>query len=266
VTRPERRGVLRGAVPAFAVLAWIACVDTSAPETAASISTLRLPSPSVVVGDVLRDSTGAPAPMSATVFSGTGVVLTDAPVTFVTLDSSVAIDGDGTVHGLRVDSVGARILASVEGLQTPAVRLFVTLKPEQVTGSSTSQMTFPAPAAQAPADSIVQSVPLTVTVKNGTRGVQGFVVRYELARSPAPADPQRPTTFIADDQGRSSDRDTTNLQGVASRKVSFLHRRANAALLGGTPDTIIVRAIVRYLGADVPGSPVLFNVPVRRQP
>src|SRR5262249_40919727 len=64
-------------IGAAVVLAIAACIDMSAPNNGvASISTLLLPSPSVVIGDVMRDSTGVPAPLAVTPFDQAGKALT----------------------------------------------------------------------------------------------------------------------------------------------------------------------------------------------
>jgi hypothetical protein len=247
-----------------------ACLDTSAPDGLSAISTLQLPSPSVVLGDVLRDSAGAPAPVRLVAYDESGAPQSGAVVSFVALDSTVRIDDQGMVFGLLRDSVGARIVGGVGSLQSSA-RVFVSVTPELLipSGATTSAvMTFPPiTASSSAADSIVNSVPLSVTVTDASgRAAQGIVVYYRVLTAPESVDPARPTAIITNDVTRLSSRDTTDVRGGASRKVTFNHRRATGALLAGTTtDTVYVAATALYLGLDIAGGPILFKVPVRRQ-
>jgi hypothetical protein len=62
-------------------------------------------------------------------------------------------------------------------------------------------------------------------------------------------------------------RDTTDTKGVSSRRVVIRQLAiANSIRDGSRSDTVIVQASVKYLGADVPGSPVQFIVPVSKKP
>jgi hypothetical protein len=247
------------------------CVDTSSPSGAAAISAITFPSPSVVVGDVMRDSLGAPAPVRVAAFDGAGNPIVNATITFVALTPTIAIDADGTLHGLALDSLGAQLVAGVGSLQGPIARIFVTVKPDQVTGGgNVANLTFPKNGGQGPADSLVTSLPLTVTVTNAltAHGAQGIIVTFDVVSAPLALSTALPTTFVADDIGRVSQRDTTDIRGVASRHVVLLHRRlGDAGLLNGTSiDSIVVRATVRYGGFDLPGTPLVFKIPVTRQP
>ncbi len=169
------------------VIAGLGCVDTSAPKGAASISVISFPSPSVVVGDVLRDSLGAPAPVIVTVYDGAGNPIPNPTVAYVALDTSIAIDANGTLHGIVIDSIGGRIVAGVGSLQGPIAQIFVTVKPDNVSGGGTvAVLTFPQTTPlSSPADSIVSSLPLIVTVTNSltARGSQGIIVKYDVIRA-----------------------------------------------------------------------------------
>ena len=246
----------------------VACVDTTSPSGAASISLVHLPSPSVIIGDVMRDSTGQPAPISVTVYDGNGAAIAGSNVVFVSLDSSIRLEADGLVYGVKTDSLGARVTASVGSLQTAFVRIPVALKPDVVEGGGVvTTLTFPPTTAESkPADSLVQSVTLPVTVKNANgRGAQGIIVNFVILGAPTPLDAARPTTYVSDG-GKTTARDTTDAQGHAARQVTFLHRRASGEVVAGTAvDTITVAAYARYLGADVAGSPIVFKIPVKRQ-
>ena len=63
-------------------------------------------------------------------------------------------------------------------------------------------------------------------------------------------------------------RDTTSNTGVSSRRVILRQAAVATAVREGTrTDSVIVRASVKYLGADVPGTPIQFVVPIsKKQP
>lgn len=265
MSRARRRALWSGA--ALAVM--VGCIELGAPDDAVvSISNLRIPYPSVVIGDLLRDSLGNPAPVSIGVFGANGEALTTELVSFFALDSTLSVDADGTVHGLLRDSIGGRIVGGAGGLQTPPNRIIVTYPAQLATKSDAStsiqfDVLLPDSTAQA------NRSPALVLTLTGPGGVaaQGYIVSYQLVRSPAPKVAGTPTVYISDDNARATSRDTTDTQGVASRRVVLRQAAVEDAVRAGTKtDSIIVRATVKYLGADVPGSPVEFTVPVSRKP
>src|SRR5690348_17857906 len=72
-------------------VAWVvvACLDVSSPVFGiSSISTILLPSPSVIVGDSLRDTAGKVQPVAVTVYGPNGDTITDATIQFVAVDST----------------------------------------------------------------------------------------------------------------------------------------------------------------------------------
>jgi hypothetical protein len=248
------------------VLAAIAACDltTSAGEIA-SISTINLPSPSVVIGDVMRDSLGAPAPVSIDVFDANGRQITDAHLTLRHLDSTITIESSGLVHGVSRDTVGARIVIGAGGLQTPIARVFVSVAPSKAKNAMTAA---PAIVFDSHVDTTAQTnwSPLLVvelTDANGV-GAQGFITQYSLVRTPAPLTPQTPTAYLANDAGATSSRDTTDHAGVAGRRVVLRQAAIGDSVLldGNKIDTIIVRVTASYAGVVVAGMPIDFIVPV----
>lgn len=265
MTRGKRRALTIGA--ALAIIA--GCIDLGGPKDGVvSISNLRIPYPSVVIGDLLRDSLGNPSPLSIIAFGADGEPLTTEAISFVALDSTLSVDADGTVHGLLRDSLGGRVVAGAGTLQTPAHRIIVTFAPTlAVKGTAATAIVF---------DNLLpdstekqNGSPALVLTLNGTDNslAHGYVVTYELARTPAPKVPGAPTAYIADESNRLMPRDTTDTKGVASRRVVLRQAAIEDELRAGQKtDTIIVRAFVKYLGADVSGSPVDFIVPVSKKP
>jgi hypothetical protein len=264
MTRVGRRALI-----GLSVLGIGACIEFGGPKAGVvSITNLRLPYPSVVVGDFMRDSLGNPAPLSITAFGPDGSELPTEPVTFVSLDTTVQVDADGAVRGLFRDSIGARVIAGAGGLQTPPHRIIVTIAPTLAikgTDPTTIQFTNTTPDSTTNTN---WSPPLVVTLQGASgAGAQGYVVTYSIVESPDAAVAGTPTAYIAESAAPRMPRDTTDTKGVASRRV-ILRQSAIATDVrsGARSDTVIVRATVKYLGADVPGSPVDFIVPVSKKP
>jgi hypothetical protein len=266
------------AVAIITAVTGLACSDilgSASRSPIASISALSLPYPTVVIGDVMRDSLGVTAPVSIQAFDASGKLVTDQSPQFTILDattntlaSTVQIDQSGIVHGIARDTVGARVFASFGTLTAPAQRVFVSVAPTK--------------AAQTPGPweiSFVDTIPDTLTATNWSPplaltlsdangiGAQGFVVTYAVTRYPAPQTAGDTAAYIGDDAGKPSGRDTTDLKGVASRRVVLRQRVLADSVRAGTHvDTIIVRATVRYNGVDVPGTPLDYIVPVMKKP
>jgi hypothetical protein len=257
---------------ALAVIVAIAGCDLSTTRgDIASISTLELPAPSVVIGDVLRDSLGTPTPLSIEVFDATGTPIANAPVVFTAPDTTIAVDASGVVHGLFRDTIGARVIAGAGGLQTPVSHLFVSVPPTvaaKTTTTTTPTIVFDTHALDTLAQSNWSPL-LGVTMTDASKvGAQGFIVRYSIVRSPTPLKAGVPTAYIGNDIGAATARDTTDRTGAAARRV-VLRQAAigDIDLLSGTKtDTIIVRATASYGGQAIPGTPLDFFIPVSKKP
>jgi hypothetical protein len=233
-----------------------------------SISNLKLPSPSVVAGDLMRDSLGNPSAVSITAFGSNGESIPGEPITYLALDTTVTIDATGTIRGITRDSVGGRIVAGAGGLQTPPLRVVVTVAPTTITKSSAATAILFVNTETDTSKSTNWSDPLVLTVTGvGAVAAQGYIVTYSLVETPDAKDAGTPTAYIGDDTAKPMSRDTTNAKGEASRRV-ILRQSAlpDATRNGSRSDSVIVRASVKYLGADVPGSPVTFYVPVSKKP
>src|SRR3954466_7367762 len=83
----------------------VACLDVSSPVSGIlAITPVLLPTPSVVVGDVSRDTPGAPAPLRVLAFGPHGDTLkaSDINVVFIAIDSTQQLTVDsltGVAHG-----------------------------------------------------------------------------------------------------------------------------------------------------------------------
>jgi hypothetical protein len=257
------------AVVVVAVVVGLACVDMSAPNGPAAISNLKLPSPSVVVGDVMRDSNGVPAPFTITAFDANGVPTISPSAQFFITDTVKAahLAGGNLLTGDKIGSTV--IIGQVGSLQTNPVTVPVTFLP--------SEMVKTGPISNAGPDTTLV-VPLTgdTTVNRFANlslrvlsaldsASQGIVVRYTLVRTLTPKDASRPAVIIGDDNNKPVKTDTTDGSGTASRRlVVFPALLGDAALLAGTKtDTAIVEARASYKGAELSNSPVRFIIAVR---
>jgi hypothetical protein len=264
MTRWARRALFGATVAIVAV----ACVELGGPSAGVvSISNLTLPYPSVVIGDLMRDSLGDPSPVSITAYGSDGEAIPGEPVSFFALDTTVRIDADGTIHGLFRDSVGARVVGGAGGLQTPPQRVIVTIAPTTVIKDETPTAIAFVVTEPDTSKSTNWSPPLILTVKGGAASAQGYVVTYTVVEAPDAQVAGTPTAYIGDETARAMPRDTTDTKGIASRRVVLRQTAIAEATRAGTKqDSVIVRATVKYLGADVPGSPVEFIIPVFKKP
>jgi len=242
----------------------VACVDMSAPKGAASISGLQLPSPSVVVGDVMRDSTGAPATLSVIAYDANGAKITDLATQFFVTDTGApaTLDAAGILTGTKLGTV--HVVGQIGALQTPVVAIPITVAPKLIARRSGTADTLIAPLSTDSTQRGRDTAAVTVSGDSSV-GAAGFIVKYALVYAPSTASTSKsPAVFLADDQGNASTVDTTDASGHASRSVvvvsAFL---ADPALLAGTKvDSAVVTAQTSYKGALVSPSPIRFVIPI----
>ncbi len=271
-------GRVRGAVGLAALTALSSCVQIgSAPDVPAAIEMAPLPSPAIVIGDTLRNIDGVVTPIEGIVRNLDGDVIPGAPVYYLYADfpRDSALDVDsatGIVVALKASNpataqsrVAARVSTSLQVLRSivitpspdstdrigqPTLALFTTTLPD--TGRTGAN------ANRSPALTAVVRHRLTATT---TSTVNGWPVQFELV---SPANATNDTTksvFLVDETGRASVLDTTDQGGVAGRRVRI---RAAQYPAPGVIDTVVVRAIVKYKGEQVAGSPVRIALPVQR--
>lgn len=242
MTRPATR--LAGALAAAGAVATLAaCFELSGPaDGIASVSALVAPSPSVALGDVMRDSTGAPAPLRVIAFDADGDTIPDAAVRFVVLDRGASVDATGLVRG---DSIRGevRVVGIAGALQTAPVRINVVPAPLAVRDSVIAGVTFDIALALQDRDSLSAPFGLVVTGA-GNAPVAGWPVRFRIERSTvvASSDTLAPVTLVNDSRVRSTI-DTTDARGEGLRRLRVLPRAMNLERLQQrVQDTVLVRA------------------------
>lgn len=222
----------------------------------AYISAIKLPSPVIEAGGVLRDSLGNPAPLRVQAFDRDSNLVTDVPVTFIVtpVDTGAHVDASGLLtvaDSIRTVSFVARV-GSV--LQTPVASVDVVPAPTAMArkspagGVGDTAMALPA--------SIVDSVVVTGVNKSGaTIGIHGIVVRYAVDSVYTKAAGSS-TVVLTDDQAHSLRGmemlavDTTDASGLAARRLT---------VAGTGVDSVVVRARANDLrGRPLAGSPVRF--------
>lgn len=236
-----------GLLVALGCIAWLGCTDVSGSSTSIlSIQFDSLAAPSVVVGDTLRDTTGAVILPVVRAFNFKGEEITPVAARFRTPDRGVVVDSiTGIVVGDSLRSTPARIVASVGGLQAIQT-VDLTLRPDlavPVDGRDTlsyslldttlnvsSQLTVRLTHGVAPNDSVARSYIVSFAVVSQSNPGLGELVN----------DARKPSVV-----------DTTDANGVAGRAI-----RLHPVFLTSQVDSIIVNATAKYRGAQVAGSPV----------
>ena len=228
----------------------IACTDISDSSTAVlSLQFDTLPFPAVVVGDTLRDTTGAIIIPVVHAFNFKGGEITPPPVYFQSPDSGVTVDSaTGIIVGDSLRSTPARIIATVGKLQA-IQRINLTLRPDAITASKdvdTVNYSLLDSTKNTSTDAL--SVKLSHGIAPNDSAVPNYIVSFEIVSQ---SDPN--LAELVNDAGRLSVIDTTDVDGIAGRRI-----RVHPVNLGtGTSvDSVIVQATAKYHGQPVAGSPV----------
>ena len=227
-----------------------ACIDvTGAKNEVLSIQFDTLASPSVVLGDSLRDTTGAIALPRVTAYDFAGAVIPGAVVRYRSADRGVTVDSiSGLIRGDSLRAAPARIIAAVGDIQAQQL-LAVSLRPDTMFASTAR-------------DTIVYSLLDTtsnlskavgVSLRHGIAGADSAVAAYLVSFAIISASSSS-IAEIVDDAGRSSRVDTTDASGVAGRRVR-LHATAPTFVANST-DSIVIAATAKHRGTVVKGGPV----------
>lgn len=267
--RSSRRVLLAVSV---ATIVGAACAEIGlGPNEPAAIELTPLPSPSVVVGDTLRNIDGLVTPIVARVFNVRGDIIEDASPRYLyaefNTDSALSVDSvTGIVIAKKLVEGDKRLAARIGSTLQVLRPLRIVLRPDSVDGTNLTEIlgtSLPDTGRRGLDSNSTKALSVTVRNVQGTevKTVSSWPVRFRLVR---PANPTNDTTaaaFLIDDQGRPSTIDTTDGSGVAGRRVRV---RALLFPTGSTVDTVIVEAVVTYKGEPLKGSPVRLTAPVRR--
>lgn len=233
----------------IAVLAPFACSDIVSSSTSVlSIVFDSLSAPSVVVGDTLRDTTGAVVHPVVHVFNFKGEEVAQAPVYFLSPDSGVTVDSaTGIVTADSLRSTPARIVATVGTLQA-VQNVDVTLRPDSLQAvnalDSLQYSLFDTTVNVSP----LLQVKLTHGIAPNDSAVKSWIVSFAIVSQ---SDPR--LGELVNDAGLVSVVDTTDASGMAGRKI-----RVHPLFLNSSSqvDSIVVNATTKYRGVQVSGSPV----------
>ncbi len=241
---------------AAACAAFILCACTEIPSGASAVASIQfdsLPSPSVVLGDTLRDESGNVAPLAARAFAygATGIVA--PPFRYFTLDRGLTVDSvTGRVVGDSVRATAARVVATVAGLQA-VMPIPVVFRPDTLVISGGRDS-----LAYSLTDSTVNISPsLSVVLRHTPTRTDSLVSSY-LVKFAITNQTDTLAAQLVNDAGRASSRDTTDLSGAASRKL-----RIRPTRLKSITDSVVVSASVTYRGAHVRGSPARLVLKVK---
>lgn len=258
--------------------AWlaVACLDISSPVTGIySITSVLLPTPSVVVNDVLRDTLGQAQPLAVHAFGPNGEQLPNADiiVRYFAIDSTNGLHVDSITGVARGDSLSplAKVVARVSPtngkgtIQTLQVPLPVVPTPVRATKGD-SLLDFPFdPTTVDTLGSGLLSPSLDVTVLgNADTPIQSYIVSYKIVRMPTPEVTGEPTVRILDRSGNDSTIAVTSSSGVASRQLRVrLRAIPQPLLLGAATDTVVVQVRVLYQGNPLPITSDSFRLVLR---
>ena len=225
----------------------LACTDIpTGADDVLSIELNPLPSPSVVVGDTLRDTAGVATPLTVTAFNYRNEVVEDVPARFRALDARVRIDSvTGVLVADTASSTPSRVLATFEGFSA-FLSVPVTLRPDTVVGENARDS-----LSYSLTDTAANlSNPLGVRVLHGLTTTDSAVSSYRVTFDVTPQSDTTLARLVIDGTSRSRV-DTTDAGGVASRRL-----RIDVSQITDAVDSVIVMANVRYRGQHVRGSPL----------
>ena len=218
----------------------------------------------MVTGDTLRDTLGRVAPLAARAFNSSGALLPNASITYLALDSGLTISSTGVVTA-QLRNGPVRIIASVPGLQSTLQTLMVARRPDSVVATAplTDTLFYVVPDnAGANVTGVLGLQVATTDTTGGVAGTQGWLVTYQvLYHGQALAVTDTTIASLWNGAGVASLVDTTAADGTVSPRL-----RVRSTLLPTLAESVTVVANVRYRGAPVRGSPVIYLVQLRPKP
>lgn len=226
-----------------------ACGDlTGTPGGILSIQFDTLGAPAVVVGDSLRDTTGAVVHAAVHAFNAKGEEIPAPTVRFQSPDSGVHVDSiSGVITADSLRSTDARIFATVGSLQA-VQRIAVTLSPDLITAVNTRDSIMYSLTDTTANVSPAVTVKLTHGLAPNDTAVRSWIVSFAIVSANDPN-----LIELVGDNGKPSTIDTTGTDGIAGRRIKLHPVSLTSATV---VDSVILNATARYHGVVVPGSPV----------
>ena len=282
----------RLAAPALVLAAALAaCSEVkTGPDTPVALSFDSLPAPSIVIGDTLRDSTGAAVPFRATAFNSDGDPIPTAPIHWFVLTRDTLHRATGDTVLLAVDSLtgvavaplpsnpdlvytrsaqDVTIVPQVNGLAGPTRQIALTLRPDSLATTAVTDTAGPSRGDTTTVARVTKPVQVQVLHDSASLGqhflpVRAWIVRYALEYHGAAVSPTSRAFRVVTDVSpfRRSDRDTTDASGSAARRVAIDPDSLTVAATGGV-DSITVVVTATYRGLPLRGAPARVTIPMR---
>lgn len=240
---------------AIAAVFLLACTEISGNRNdVLSVQFDTLASPSVVVGDTLRDTLGVISLPHVIAFNFQNETVS-AAVRYRSPDRGVSIDSlTGLIIGDSMRATPVRIIASVGALQAQQP-LGVTFRPDTI---------VPIRARDTLTESLLDTTKnfssgfsaqlIHHTASAVDSGVPFYIVSFQIT-SPAGSS----FVDLVNEAGKISNVDTTDAQGTIGRRV-HLH----ILPVGTQPDSVVINATAKYRGVNVKGSPVRLVVIIKQ--
>lgn len=258
----------RRARAAASALLLAACTDVpSGADVPFSLEFDRLPFPAVVAGDLLRDSTGAAAPLGGVAYNVDGDAIPDAPIQYLFVGDAARLEDGGFVRGVSAGESMAgdtvRITAVAGDVPSLPRVLWVVPRPDSLASRGadpdTLKYTIPPNPAQ---DFSTVGAALFARVDGGAVPVRSWAVRFRLVVGGDTLAPNDTTVaWLVDDQGRRSAIDTTGADGVATRRVRV---NSLSSAIDGL-ESLVVSVTPMGITTPVAGAPVQITLPVAQR-
>jgi hypothetical protein len=239
----------------------------SDPNAPVAIELHPTPLPSIVTGDVMRDSTGAPAVLRAAVFNSSNDTIPGAPVRFLIISSQPAITLDSITGAITAGADTGRdsVVASVGSLQAAPIGVVVVPPPDTLSPVDSLRDSL---LAATPSTKVLK----TLTVKlahhvtpDSLVPVPSYLVHYTFEYPPGFTNTDTTQVLLVDDSGCpgsvvrcASLVDTTDASGIAKRSLQLAPFTRSFP-----PDSATIRVdAFQYAAPTVPvaGSPVRFVI------
>ena len=241
-----------------------ACSDAPTAGEPFSLAFDRLPFTAVVLGDTLRDTSGAAVLPGAVVYGGDGSPIADAEISYLLLDrGATLVDGRWIVG----DSLGAtvRVVAEAAGIPSLPVQFQVVPRPDSLS-LETAQLDTARyqPRARISPEDTTGRIEVRVLHRPQAGepvGVARWLVHYDVELFDGDAAVVNDSlAIVVGEGGRASVLDTTDAEGRAWRQVTL--NGARTAIDAVDSLVVSVTILGRPAGTVIP-SRVRLAVPVR---